>query len=152
MSHLLSSSRHPARGGRFFPGQHGCWPGARGPVPALLLGLSLPRDARSCLPVSSPPRTPSSHHVPVKPEHTVPHPVLQSRAAALDTMPLQTAALCIHSRDLEQRCCLLSCGSPEALILSLGWRLFSFHNFHIFLHRPAVPPHSLTFPDSLIVV
>ena len=41
---------------------------AAGLVPGALCqpccwGLSLPRDARSCLPVSSPPRTPSSHPV-----------------------------------------------------------------------------------------
>lgn len=95
------SSRHPAREARgFFPGQHGCWPDARGTVPALLLG-TLPAQGCSLLPPCelATQNTILTSRIPVKPEHTVSHPVLQSRAAALDTMPLKTAVLCIPNRD-----------------------------------------------------
>ena len=96
------SSRHPAReASRFFPGQQGCWPCAWGPVPALLLG-AFPAQGCSLLPSCelTTQNTILTCHISVKPKHTVSHPVLQSRAAALGTMPLQSAVLCIHNKDL----------------------------------------------------
>ena len=83
-------------------------------------GLSLPKDAHSCLPVGSPLRTPSSPScIPTKPEHAASYPALPEQRGCLLARCLWKMLFCAFTRGTwEKKCCLVSSGSAEDYILS----------------------------------
>lgn len=118
------SSRHPARGEQI-SGQHahaGLVPGAL--CQPCCWGLSLPRDARSCLPVElTTQNTILTSHPCGNQEHTVPHPVpFQSRALHFGHSCFANCSFSIYSRDLgaDVACCPVVALKPHSLSC---WRL-----------------------------